>query len=189
MSSRLEPIERPPSLLLRLGYMYSRRVFGKVMAPLKVIYARSPSVMRASVQLGQAAEKKLSLEASLRLLVQAQASAVNGCGFCLDMKKAMAVQEHLGLDKFDALANYRESPLFDERERAALDYASEVTRNRRVSDDLFERLRKHFSEREIVEITFANAVENFYNCMAVPLGLESDGLCSIAQGRSPAPTA
>ena len=184
MSPRLEPIEEPPGLFLRLAYLYSRRVFGKVMAPLKVMYARAPGVMRASVQLAQASDNKLELDTSLRLLIQARTSSLNGCGFCLDMKKANAVSAHLGLEKFEALPNYQESPLFDDRERAALDYVSEVTRKRRVSDELFETLRKHFDEREIVEITFANAVENFHNCMAVPLGLESDGLCAIAQSRA-----
>lgn len=183
MSPRLEPVERPRGLVLRVAYWLSERMFGKVMTPLKVAYSRAPALGRASYSLAQTVEKKLSLDPALKLLVTAQTSALNGCGFCLDMKHAIAVQKEIGLEKFEALADYRESPLFDDRERAALDYAGEATRRRRVSDATFENLRKHFSEREIVELTFANAVENFHNLIGVPLGIESDGLCAIAQRR------
>lgn len=183
MTLRLEPADRPNGLLQRLAWWVSERRLGKVMTPLRVTYDRLPVMARLSYSLGNAVDKKLSLDPGLRLLVQAQTSAINGCGFCLDLKHAMAVEEEIGLEKFQALESYRESPLFDDRERAALDYTGEVTRNRRVDDATFERLRKHFSEKEIVELTFANAVENFYNLTAVPLGIESDGLCAIAQKR------
>jgi alkylhydroperoxidase family enzyme len=53
-----------------------------------------------------------------------------------------------------------------------------------VADTTFEALRKHFSEREIVELTFLNALENFYNLLNLPLGIEDDGLCAIAQARA-----
>ena len=48
----------------------------------------------------------------------------------------------------------------------------------------FEALRRHFSEREIVEITWVNAVENYYNLINLPLGIESDGFCSLVQARA-----
>lgn len=183
---RLEPLERPPNLLMRIAYWISRRRFGRVISPLSVIYARVPYLARLGNGLAIAAEKKTVLDPGLRLLIQAQTSAHNGCGFCLDMKHAEAVRHELGLEKFEALAEFETSPLFDERERVALRYAAEVTKHKRVDDALFEDLRKHFSEREIVEITFVNALENFHNSLAVPLGLESDGLCALAQRRAAA---
>lgn len=79
---------------------------------------------------------------------------------------------------------YRTSPLFSDRERAALAYVEEATRHKRVSDATFEELRKHFSEREIVEITWLNALENYYNLLNVTLEIESDGFCAIAQARA-----
>ena len=66
----------------------------------------------------------------------------------------------------------------------ALASAEEVTREKRVDDATFERLRKHFNEREIVEVTWVNALANYYNLINVPLELEADGLCAIAQGRA-----
>jgi alkylhydroperoxidase family enzyme len=102
----------------------------------------------------------------------------------MDLTQAMAIRERLSLEKFNALSEYRTSVLFSDRERAALAYVEEATRHKRVSDATFEVLRKHFSEREIVEITWLNAVENYYNLINIPLEIESDGFCAIAQARA-----
>jgi len=189
MNPRLTPIEAPRGLFMRVAYAVSRRMLGKVMMPMKVAYARVPALTRLSYSLSTTMEKKLTLAPELRLLITAQTSALNGCGFCLDLKHAMAVQEGIGLDKLQALSQYRSSPLFSDAERAALDYTAEATQQRHVSDATFEELRAHFDEREIVEITFVNAAENFYNLIGVPLGIESDGLCAIALERKGAPIA
>lgn len=181
---RLEPIERPRALTMRLAYALCRRMLGTVITPMKVLYARVPVISRVSLSMSRAVDKKLSLDPELRLLVQAQASALNGCGFCLDMKHAFAVQEGIGLEKFQALPEYASSPLFDERERAALDFAGEITRDRKVSAATFDRASRHFSEAELVELSFVNAVENFYNLMAKPFDIGSDGLCALAQQRA-----
>ncbi len=142
---RLEPIEKPKGLMMRIAYWMTRRQLGKVMTPMKVIYPRMP---------------------------------------CVDIARAMAIRERLGMEKFNALAEYRTSPLFSDRERAALAYAEEATRQKRVSDATFEELRKHFNEREIVEITWLNALENYYNLINIPLEIESDGFCAIALARA-----
>ena len=184
MQPRIAPIEQPRGVVMKLAYAMSRRMLGKVMTPMKVAYARVPALTRLSYSMSRVMETRLSLEPELRLLLTAQASALNGCGFCLDMSEAMAVEKGIGLEKLQALGDYASSPLFDERERAALDYVSEATRTCRVTDETFERLRRHFDDREIVEITFVNAAENFYNLFGGPLGIESDGLCAIALERA-----
>jgi len=61
------------------------------------------------------------------------------------------------------------SPLFNEAERAALDYVTELTRNKRIEPETFDRLRKHYSERKICEIAWLVAREHFYN-MTTNLG-------------------
>jgi len=183
---RLEPIEKPRGLMLRIAYWASRRRLGKVMTPMKVVYARMPAILKVSYDLTMFTEKKIRLEPGLRLLVMAMAGSINRCTFCVDIAEAMAVENHLGLDKFHALVEYRTSPLFSDRERAALAYAEEATRNKRVMDATFEELRKHFQEWEIVEITWLNALENYYNLINLPLGIESDGLCAIARKRAAA---
>jgi len=180
---RLDPIERPPTLLARIAAIMMRRQLGKVITPARVIYNRVPRMYNLSWQLVKLQREGLELEPELRLLVQVWVAMVNRCTFCVDIAKAMAVQEHIPLDKFHALPEWRTSPLFSDRERAALAYADEATRNKKVEDATFATLRKHFSERQIVEITFLNALENFYNLMNLPLGIEDDGLCAIAEGR------
>jgi len=180
---RLDPIDQPPSLLARIAAIMMRRELGKVMMPARVLYNRVPRMYNLSWQLVKLQRDGLTLEPELRLLVQVWVAMVNRCTFCVDIAKAFAVKEHIALDKFHALPEWRTSPLFSDRERAALAYADEATRNKKVEDATFAALRKHFSERQIVEITFLNALENFYNLLNLPLGIEDDGLCAIAEGR------
>ncbi len=181
---KLAPIERPDSWLVRIAYWMARRQFGAVPSAFKVIYARAPKLSFSSYQIAQTMEKRLSLEEELVLLVTTQGSFMNGCSFCADLHMAQAVQAKLGLEKFRALPEYATSSVFSEREKAALAYTEEVTRDRRVSDARFETLRRHFSEQEIVELTWLNAIGNFFNLMAVPLEIESDDLVSLALKRA-----
>lgn len=83
--------------------------------------------------------------------------------------------------KFDALVDYKTSPLFNEAERAALDYVTALTRNKRIEPETFNRLRKHYSEREICEIVWLVASEHFYNMTNRDLNIHSDVLCDIAR--------
>lgn len=69
--------------------------------------------------------------------------------------------------------------MFDARERSALAFVKEATTRRNVNDRTFETLREHFGEREIVELTWLMALENFLNLTTVPLGIGSDHLCEI----------
>jgi alkylhydroperoxidase family enzyme len=73
-----------------------------------------------------------------------------------------------------------DSPLFSERERAALAWAEAVTvTHRKITDELFDRLRREFSEAEIVELTAAVALENFRSKFNVALGVEAQGFCAL----------
>jgi alkylhydroperoxidase family enzyme len=95
----------------------------------------------------------------------------------------MAVQYRLDLAKLEALPNYRTDPRFSDRERAALAYVEEATRHKKVANETFSTLRKHFNETEIAEITWVAAIENYFNLINLPLEIESDGLCVIAERR------
>ncbi len=73
-----------------------------------------------------------------------------------------------------------ESDLYSERERAALAYAEAMTvTGRKVTDELFARVRAHFSEPEIVELTAAVALENFRSKFNSALGIEAQGFCAL----------
>jgi AhpD family alkylhydroperoxidase len=181
---RLEPIEKPKGLMMRIAFWMTRRRLGKVITPMKVVNARMPGSLKVSYELQKFQMKGIRLEPELHFMVTTLAAQINGCDFCVDIGRAVAIRQHLSMEKFNALIEYRNSSLFSERERAALTYVEEATRNKRVSDATFDALRMHFSDREIVEITWLNALENYYNLINIPLEIESDGLCAIAEARN-----
>ncbi len=85
-----------------------------------------------------------------------------------------------GETKLAEAANWRGNPLFSERERLALEYAERMTvTGQKVDDALFARLKAHYSEAEIVELTAAIALENFRSKFNPALGVESQGFCLI----------
>ncbi|HEX6318480.1 MAG TPA: hypothetical protein VFZ84_06365 [Burkholderiales bacterium] len=87
--------------------------------------------------------------------------------------------------KLADLADWRESSAFGELERAALEYAERMTYTGQKADDaLFGRLKQHFSEQQIVELTAAIALENFRSKFNPALGVESQGFCLLPK-RSP----
>ncbi len=72
------------------------------------------------------------------------------------------------------------SELFDENEKTALEYAEAITfTDRKVTEELFARVRAHFSEPQIVELTAAVALENFRSKFNVALGIEAQGFCLV----------
>lgn len=184
---RLTPIENPPGLMPKIAYWMAKRQLGKVIMPMKVVNARMPKSFKLAWEMVKLAEGGLSLDKEIAFYIKSYVSILNKCYFCEDIAKAVAVQDGLSLDKYEALGVYATSPLFSERERAALAYVEEATTHKRVSDATFEALRPHFSEQEIVEITWLNALENYYNLINLPLGIEADGLCAIALDRTGRP--
>jgi len=180
---RLSAIEKPKGLVVRFAYWMSRKRLGKVMTPLKVVFARIPKLIFAQWGVTRVLEGGLSIGYGLQFLVQHQVAAMNDCGFCVDIGRAMAVQHKLDLAKLEALPNYRTDARFSDRERAALAYVEEATRHKKVSNETFSTLRKHFNETEIAEITWVSAIENYFNLINLPLEIESDGLCVIAERR------
>ena len=186
---RIQPIESPRNPLTRLMYWAMNRQFGKPITPAKVIFSRLPRAIAAQLGIYWGLAGKHGIEPGLQLLLQHHVAALNGCSFCVDIGRAIATYQGLTFEKLDAVAQYRTSPLFTPRERAALAYVEEATQRKRVGDETFATLREHFSDEQIVAITWLNAVENYFNLLNGPLGIESDGLCLIAErrtGRGPA---
>ncbi len=89
-------------------------------------------------------------------------------------------------DKVAQVVSARTSALFDDRERAALEYAETMTRTgERMTDELFSRVRAYFTEAQVVELTAAVALENFRSKFNVALGIEAQGFCAIPAPRQP----
>jgi alkylhydroperoxidase family enzyme len=183
MDTFLAPIEKPKGLLLKLAYSFTRRQFGKVLTPLKVHSARLPLAFGLFYTKIGKLDRKLSLPLETILLVREQVARLNICLFCMDIGRSFTIKASLNEAKFDALSDYRTSALFSDRERAALDYVTELTREKKVAPETFARLSSHYSERQICEIVWLVASEHLYNMTNIGLNIHSDMLCDITKKR------
>ncbi len=134
------------------------------LAPYKI----APDLMKAMGAL-EAAVVASGLEESLIELVKTRASQINGCAFCVHMhtKDARALGETE--ERLYLLSTWRESPLYTDRERAALAWTESVTlvSQTNVPDDVYEQLRGSFSDEEIVKLTMLVATINAWNRIAI----------------------
>lgn len=178
---RLEPIDRPRSLLVRLFYRLSRWRLGRVVSAASVIYARMPRLLRPQLRM-LLLERRLSLPARLRHLVSVHVSMLNGCGFCSDLHGRMAVEEGVELELLRRLPSFRTDPAFTAAERIALEWAESMILHR-GDEGAFAALREAFDERAVVELTWLVAFTGYLNTMGVALGMESDGLCALPPPR------
>jgi alkylhydroperoxidase family enzyme len=181
MDTFLPPIENPQKPLMKLVYAMARRQFGKVLTPLKVAYARLPLAFGLFVSKISKLDKKLLLPPETVLLIREQVARINQCLFCIDIARAFTIKASMNEAKFDALEQYRTSPLFTDAERAALDYVTELTKDKKVDPDTFSRMASHYSERAICEIVWLVASEHFYNMTNIGLNIHSDMLCDISR--------
>ena len=98
----------------------------------------------------------------------------------MDINASRGMRNGASEDKIRAVEQAATSPLYDEPERAAIAYAEAMTvTGQRVTDELFARVRKHFSEAQVVELTAAVALENFRSKFNVALGVEAQGFCIL----------
>jgi len=179
----LAPIEKPKGLLKKLVYAMSRREFGKVPTPIKVVYARMPVAFGMFVGKIAKLDQKLTLPVETAMLIREQVAHINVCTFCVDIGRYFAIKAKMNEAKFDAIGEYRTSPLFNEAERAALDYVTELTRNKAVQPETFKRVAQHYSELAICEMVWLVASEHFYNMTNLGLNIHTDMLCDIARKR------
>ena len=177
----LPPIEKPEGVIKKLAYYFTRRQFGKVLTPLKVHSARLPAAFGLFYAKIGKLDKKLTLPREMVLLIREQVARINICLFCVDIGRSFTIKASMSEAKFDALDEYRTSSLFSEAERAALDYVTELTKEKKVAPETFARMAKHFSEREICEIVWLVATEHVYNMTNIGLNIHSDMLCDISK--------
>jgi alkylhydroperoxidase family enzyme len=180
----LPPIEKPNGLMMKLAYYFTRQQFGKVLTPLKVHSARLPAAFGLFYSKVAKLDKKLLLPPETVLLIREQVARINVCLFCVDIGRAFTIKASMNEAKFDALEQYGTSPLFTDAERAALDYVTELTKNKKVGPDTFARLSRYYSEREICEIVWLVASEHLYNMTNIGLNIHSDMLCDISRKKN-----
>jgi len=162
-------------------YYFTRKQFGKVLTPLKVHSSRLPLAFGMFYgKIGQL-DKKLQLPPETVMLIREKVAHINICLFCMDIGRAMAIKSSMNEAKFDALENYEDSPLFSEAEKAMLDYVTALTKTKEVSPEIFARMARYYSEREICEIVYIVASEHVYNLTNIGLNIHSDMLCDISK--------
>jgi AhpD family alkylhydroperoxidase len=116
----------------------------------------------------------VDLDHGLRALIEIRASQINGCAFCLDMHWKDAVAAGETDERLYMLSAWRESPLYNERERAALELCEAMTEiaGSGVPDDVWARAADAFSDEELGQVVFAVAVINSWNRMQITTRVE-----------------
>ncbi len=190
--TRIEGVRtRGASPLLRLIYRSARRKVGRDVDPIAV-YAHAPSLLIGYGAFEQATARQRRVEERLKALAELKAAAVVNCEFCCDIASAFALQAGISEAQVLALPRYRDSDEFDELERLVLDYATGMSRTpTSVSDALFARMREHFDERQMVELTNVIALENararFNSAFDMtPAGFSEGMVCVLPEPAEPA---
>jgi AhpD family alkylhydroperoxidase len=131
-------------------------------------YQAAPAMMKALAAL-EAVVQSGGLEQSLVELVKTRASQINGCAYCLHLHTRDARAQGESEVRLYLLDAWRESSLYTDRERAALAWAEAVTlvAQTHVSDDVYEDVRTHFDDEELVKLTLLVAVINVWNRIAI----------------------
>ena len=109
------------------------------------------------------------LEQSLLELVRMRASQINGCAYCLDMHSKDARLEGETEQRLYTLSAWRETPFFTDRERAALAWTEAITliSSSHAPDEIYDEVRKEFTEQELVNLTIAIVAINGWNRLAI----------------------
>jgi AhpD family alkylhydroperoxidase len=128
----------------------------------------SPGVYKAMAPL-QAYVESCGLERPLLKLVEIRASQINGCAFCLAMHTKDARKLGESDERMHLLDAWHEAPVFTARERAALAWTEAVTliNKHHAPDDVYDEARRHFSEKELVDLTAAVIAINGWNRAAI----------------------
>jgi alkylhydroperoxidase family enzyme len=162
--ARIEGVsKREAGPMVRLVYRFGPRMMKKLtgrepqsgsgMEPVE-IWAHQPKMMVGMGRFNQAVRKGKSVDERLKYLVELKGAQMIGCEFCVDLGSQVCRNSGLSDELLLALPRYRQSDLFTAREKLALDYTVAVMRTPvEVTDELFDRMKEHFSDKQLVEIT------------------------------------
>ena len=128
----------------------------------------APDALKAMLSLEQYIAG-CGLDHRLVLLLKLRASQINGCAYCIDMHSIDARAAGETEQRLYALDAWRETPFFSDRERAALAWIESITlvSKTHVPDEVFEQVKKYFSEKEIMDLAIVATVINMWNRMAI----------------------
>ena len=129
----------------------------------------APEAVRAMAGL-QSYVDHSGLEVALLKLMEVRVSQINGCAYCIDMHTKDARGNGESEQRLYALSAWRETLFFSDRERAALEWAETLTliKETHAPDDVYEKVRQRFTEKELVPLTLAIVAINGWNRIAIP---------------------
>src|SRR5919198_4323794 len=154
-------VEEKGGLMVRLAQRYAKRKYGREMTITPVI-AHSRANMVGWAALEWFYEHGHRVDERLKDLAATKVATRVGCEFCIDIGSALGRKAGVTEAQLRDFHNYRTSPEFSAEERLVMEYAEELTSEPvQVPDELFARLREHFDEGQIVELTAAITIENF----------------------------
>ena len=180
MSHIATPPDFPFTWYVRVLFWLQRRRYGRELEPAR-LWGRTPRAFLAMAAMYGALDRKSSpLAPALRSLVQVRVSQVNWCPFCIDINSASGLERGVDPLKLEALPDFADSALFDDREKAALTYADAMTRSDRPVDAaLVSTLRQVFSDDAIIELTALIAYQNMSSKFNAALGVPAQGFCAV----------
>jgi len=175
-------VETPPGhrfpWYVRLFLANQKRRYGRELEPAR-LWGRSPKVFAGLSLLYGALDRKSSpIEPPLRTLMTVLISQINWCVFCVDINSATGLKRGLTEAHLAALREFETSTLFDERTRAALAYAAAVTKNE-MNANLMARLKSHFNDDAIIELTALIAFQNLSSKFNSALDVAAQGFCNL----------
>jgi len=172
-------------LSLRPFFWNQKRRYGVVLTP-GLLWARVPRLFAAVAVLYGVLDRKSSpLSPLLRSLVTVRVSQINWCSFCVDINSFTLAKRAGSPAKVEHLEHWRESEIFDEKEKAVLEYTEAVTySDRQVSNAMVERLKCFFDDDAIVELTGLIAFQNLSSKFNSALDVPAQGFCRFPTGDS-----
>jgi alkylhydroperoxidase family enzyme len=147
------------------------------------IAAYRPGIAAAHKAFGGAIKQSRLIDAALRCLVNVRIANIIGCEYWADRNAAGGSEAGASLEKIADLPRYKTSPHYTDAERVALEFAEGASATPLdVPDELFERLRAHYTDEQIVELTYIIACENLGSRFNFSLRVEPQGhFCFLPQ--------
>ena len=160
----------------RLSYAFAKRMYGRTPEPMGVIGHHRPLLAGYGMFALAGERYSRAVDFELKNLAMLRSAQLIGCEWCLDFGSYLAQRAGTPETKLRELLRWRDSDLFDDRERVVLEYTEAMTRTPvEISDGLFASLHEHFDERQIVELTMIIASENLYSRSNWAFGIEGEG--------------
>ncbi len=189
-TARIAP--RTKGMLARFGSWYARREYGNEVTP-GGVFAHHPKLAMGYGGFELALDRSDTVPAKLKALGEIKAATVVNCEWCMDFGSMIGREHGVTDEQLREMPRHRESPAFDGLERLVLDYATAMSHTpAEVDDELFARLREHFDDAQLVELTSAIAIENFRARFNHATGMAAQGfsegmVCVVPETSSATP--